>query len=348
MLLNKLKVATGILLVLALVGAGAGRFYFQEATAAPPPQAVAADNQAGERQQVQELQQEVTRLKRELREVMDRASVLEAKLAKIDGGRDGALFQGKPKKFWMQQLKDADPGYRMEAVRALGGIGETDTTVIPILVDHLRDKNTDVRYKIVDALVNTGREAIPRLLDALRVADQGTRIWAAYALPRFGPDAKSAVPALTDLLQSRAEPDRIAAAVALARMGSHAKPAVPKLIELLKDTTRPDWYFACVALESIGPEARNAIPILVRLLDQRKEMTSRFSEQLVPIVGSNTSTAVITVPAGQAALTLAAIGPDAKVAIPSLREAAKSLEQPWRERIERAIASIEKEIVNPN
>ena len=82
----------------------------------------------------------------------------------------GPLFAGKPASFWLYQLQDANPKFRVEAVEALGNIAQKNKDLIPVLVGALRDKDYQVGTMAVKALGSLGpdaKPAIPAMVDAL-------------------------------------------------------------------------------------------------------------------------------------------------------------------------------------
>jgi HEAT repeat protein len=87
------------------------------------------------------------------------------------GGCDKAqptLAGGKPVSHWVEALKSKDPKERAKAVEKLGNAGNADGTVLPALLDALRDPDAHVRHAAVLALPKLGadsREALPVLTE---------------------------------------------------------------------------------------------------------------------------------------------------------------------------------------
>ena len=97
--------------------------------------------------------------------------------------------------------------------------------------------------------------------------DGDVRLYAAWALGEFGPDAKTAVPAIMVLLKDKDQDIRRAAIGALGEIGPEAKTAIPSLIALLKDSAiRRE---ATKALGKMGAEAASAVPPLTDLLNDK-------------------------------------------------------------------------------
>jgi len=320
MFVDKLKTIAGILLLLVLIGSGAGTLWLHEATAAEPDDAVPNVAQQGPQPpEKEELRLEIIRLKQDLQAVMNQAAALEGRLAAMERERPEILFRGKPASFWAKQLLDRDPKYRGEAVTALGGIAEVDHALIPTIVASLKDKDLDVREVAALALVNVGEPALAHLITALKDPSQEHRTWVIYAISRFGADGRTAVPALTALLKGGKQTDRLLAAGVLRHLGPSAAAAVPSLVELLKDRSKMDCYVAATSLAWIGPSAKDAVPLLIDMLNDTTVRRFPFDPSLLPVLVSSDYEYT---PAVSAAQALGEIGPDAKSALPALRAAA--------------------------
>lgn len=229
-----------------------------------------------------------------------------------------------------------------EAIQKIGAKG------VPFLVELVARGGGDARdaVKGFQALGARAKPAVPELLSLLNEPDRMTRVYTLWALGAIGPAAEEAVPVLLDVL--RCEPiatDGIPAAEALGNIGPASAKAVPIIIEKIRSRTCP-WDLPLVvalgnigsrdavpvlaevaqgqhvsravgatslseelrrhkavdALERLGPSAGAAVPVLVRLL-QAPETGGRtgryFTERLIR--------------------ALAAIGPEAMEAVPTLR-----------------------------
>jgi len=350
MFLMKLKGMMAVVLLVGTLGSGAGWVYYQGATAAQPGPGRVSPTQAGGPAESKEdqLRREVVLLKRELQKAMDKVATLEANLTAKQDARTEVRFKAKPASFWIAQLQDRSAEYRVEAVQALGGIGEVDRSVIPVLVASLQDRNDGVCDAAVQAIFGVGKEAIPNLLTALEDVNQRKRIYFIRALTQFGEDAKAAVPALIRLLKAPDRADGLAAAQALGAFKLEAKATVPALIPLLKNTTNMDCYVAAKALGQIGPEAKAAVPALIELLGEKKEVPTDPDYVRMMYLGvaarvGGGSSAIgnasrggkgggafqgrgvpYNIPAVMAATALGKIGPVAKAAIPALLEVLKN------------------------
>ncbi len=94
----------------------------------------------------------------------------------------------------IQGLSYGNKGVRSRAADTLGHIG--DESVVPVLIEALRDKAGEVRRKVAQALVRISdeRAAVQALTDALRDKKKKVRMNAAEALQQIGtPEAMEAV-----------------------------------------------------------------------------------------------------------------------------------------------------------
>jgi HEAT repeat protein len=122
---------------------------------------------------------------------------------------------------------DVDGEVRLEALRALGSLGEQAAEVVPALLELLRKGPEDLRA--------------PALL----------------ALGQIGARPELVVPVLVEQLTGEDAEFRRFAAAELEKFGEHAAPAIPALIKALEDLTVADW--AVFAQAACGTQAVKAI-----------------------------------------------------------------------------------------
>jgi uncharacterized protein (TIGR03067 family) len=208
-----------------------------------------------------------------------RATTRDTILPKQASGDQGLHYGGKPASFWLQQLKDANPKFRVEAVGALGMIAQENKELIPVLVAALKDKAQGVGLKASRALGSLGPEAVPGLVEVLKDKTSTSALHlAANALGQIGPKAAPAVPFLVAALKVEDWDLRRSAIAALGRIGSDAKPAIPIIIDVfgfylksrkITDTQEEDGKFPpqnpfpdilVAALVNIDPEIRPLVP----------------------------------------------------------------------------------------
>jgi HEAT repeat protein len=139
--------------------------------------------------------------------------------------------------------------------------------------------------------------AVPALIEQTDVRhDEVTRINAIFLMGELEEKAKSAIPALTALSKDSDKNIRVAAIGALGALG---QVAVTALREVLQNSDMDSRTVAALALLQFEIVEENAIPAYMAiLLSQNVNAGARFS----------------------AALALGRIGPEAKAAVPALRE----------------------------
>ena len=121
----------------------------------------------------------------------------------------------------IQELESPDAYVRASAAWALEDVELAAGEAVPALLDALRDKADEVRWRAAGALGKMGRAPVPGLILLLRDTDPKVRKAAVGALTNIGPDAKDAAGNLVSLLESADEPveTRTRAAYALGKIG---------------------------------------------------------------------------------------------------------------------------------
>jgi HEAT repeat protein len=168
-----------------------------------------------------------------------------------------------------------------------------------------------------------------------------------YAITRFQEDA---APLYVVALKDKEPHIRWTAASYLGQFPKAAKQAIPQLLELAK--TDPDAnvrYYCTSSLSTVGVEA---IPALTELATSKEQNVYQTAMHALRNHGAKSKGAVPnlieTLKGGDiqarrlAAITLGAIGPDAKDALDALKEAAKGSDATLSTLAEQAIKSIEK------
>jgi HEAT repeat protein len=161
-------------------------------------------------------------------------------------------------------LKAGDMDYwgQIAAIGALSRLDHKARDAAPVLArllkaELLRNGNSDVGHRAIDALGRLGPAGVSGLVEALeldRLDNPSTLQVAIAGLGNIGPEAKAAVPVLTKFLKSTVPFSRQAAVNSLARIGPDAKAAAPALMEMLEDK---DLRLAAAdALKKILPAAQ--------------------------------------------------------------------------------------------
>lgn len=138
-------------------------------------------------------------------------------------------------------MSNPDPWIRLRAAsllrEALQWSGGPSSSVSPLLLTTLRDKESSLRLMFVDDLVRldgeTRRIAVGILLQHLRSPNPPDVLEATVGLSKFGRDAEPAVKILTDRLQKGDLADRLGTLYLLGKLGPVAKPAVPVILQAM-------------------------------------------------------------------------------------------------------------------
>ncbi len=156
----------------------------------------------------------------------------------------------------------------LEYVREDWEIGADAKTVVPVLLQLMKDKDGKYRHVAAQLLERLGPEAkevVPSLIAAL--SDRRLRLSAAHALGGIGPEAKAAVPALTGVLKDDEGMMRIRAAQAILRMTTTHAEARATLDAAVKEPTLK--VEAESALKNSSPPLTDAE--ILKLLNAHKE-----------------------------------------------------------------------------
>jgi HEAT repeat protein len=264
--------------------------------------------------------------------IPDLVRILRGDNAKLYGGAIDALgaigrdsLEAAP--VLIDLLKGDDAAVAASAGLALARIIPDDVDglrqVVPILIEALKDKRTQVRSTAVVGLGLSGGAAVPALADLVKghATDADSAWQAAAALELIGPPAQPSVAVLVDALQSPNEKVIIHAASALGTIGSEARPALPQLRKLLGRENSAIRAHAVRALGGLGAAAQPAVSDLVKALKDRDSGVRREAARALGKIGPaarlavpalltamNDTDGTVTM---QAAMALGHIGPDA-------------------------------------
>jgi HEAT repeat protein len=209
----------------------------------------------------------------------------------------------------MKLVSDKDVPVRVAAIDTLSKIGGGSPEAARKLADQLKDlRNTPfaVQNAVLRALAGMGPKAQGVATDLKLYQDQtkdpASKVWAAAALAAIGadPDANAGIvlSAIKDTAPP-ARPARVAAIEAAEYLGERARPGVPDLIEALKD--RAVRERAARTLGRLAAIAKDAIRPLSDLLKDPERAMRRAAVE-----------------------ALGAMGPEAVIAAPKLRELART------------------------
>lgn len=117
-------------------------------------------------------------------------------------------------------VREADPGTRYLAAKALGQIGDEAEAAVPVLLDALRADDMFLRAGVTGALIKIGYPAVPGLTQALFDPSNAVKRAACKALGKIG--SERSVQALIFSLRDSNAGVRKFAREALARIDSPA------------------------------------------------------------------------------------------------------------------------------
>jgi HEAT repeat protein len=227
------------------------------------------------------------------------------------------------------------------------------------LTGALQDADAAVRLIAAETAVHTRpgeRNLVPTLLDLLKAPAGPDRARAARALRVLGPGARAAVPQLIAMVVKDADfSAQTEAAATLGRIGPEAAPAVPVLIAALRHGSNPA---AIDALGGIGPGAKEAVPVLINELTRIRKCVDTAPQAAAALVkigkaavpelvgalqsqGSAQDAGRVQMRRWAVVDLLGSMGPEAKAAVPALRELLKDRDEALRKQVARALERIE-------
>jgi HEAT repeat protein len=211
------------------------------------------------------------------------------------------------------------------AVEVLGQCGKKGKEAIPALVEALKPGDPLYRLRAADALAKIdpeqAKEKATPVLEELAAHPQYFRAQVASVMIGLDPDNSKAWEALHEALKEPAEYNRAQALEAVGQLGPAAKKELPLIKDALKDASPVVRAQAALALWRIDKQTDEAVAALVAIVKQKD-----LQYQRVPAVN-----------------TLAALGADAKKAVPDLLEARKDRDLNLRNAATDAIKKIDAE-----
>ncbi len=282
----------------------------------------------------------------------DESRVVRYRAARDLGGIGPRAHAARPALF--EALKNESGSVRVSAARALRRIG-VQAKDVPALIVALKDKDFSVRRVAALALGEIGHEA-KAALPALKER-KGPAF--ACAIVQIDPDDEAGIPYLIEEINSTDYNTyyRDAAILALGRIGPRAKAALPALRRILNDNDKGNDNFsyrmlAAYAIARIDPSDKIAFPFFLTSLDigghrgRAVFLLSRMgreSKKAAPaLIKDLTPNKKFRFTRRSTASALGDIGPDAKAALPALRELLTASRQNVREAAALAIYKIEK------
>jgi len=223
-------------------------------------------------------------------------------------------------------LTDREKYVRTVAAHALGAMGPKAKRAAPALLAAVGDPNSETAYAACEALTRMGpaaKEILPDLIQmagtnapslaqdrfeyvlmtvvrlgghavadlttALKNRDTAIRVFAAKALGRIGPEAKTAGEALMAALDDRSSTVRGNAAMAIADVASDRGGLGKRLVAMLDDKSLFVAWQAANALGTMGPET---VELLVAKLRDPKPVARALAAEALGGIGTKPELAV--------------------------------------------------------
>ena len=165
-------------------------------------------------------------------------------------------------------LKDSDLYVRVNAVSALGSLGNASEQVVEQLIPLLKDSNSYVRKTSASALNilgNASDQVVEKLTPLLKDSDSRVRRNAASLLGNLGNASDKVVEKLIPLLKDSDSNVRRTAASALGKSGNASDQIVEQLTPLLKDSDSRVRRNAASALGNLGNASDQIVEQLIPL-----------------------------------------------------------------------------------
>lgn len=254
-------------------------------------------------------------------------------------------YLAKPVGYWIHQClaRDQNPDQHESALVALNQIGRPATEMLSKLIQR-RERTLERWYRpLYDRFPDAITQHLPVPEDVPRMRRRAVEI-----LGELGAQAEPVVPQISRLLDDADLQLRDCAIRSLGKIGGHAAAAVPALCHALGNSSLR--AFAASTLGEIGPAAKDAVPYLLSALDDRRFFVRWHAAQalwkvdpsqckrIVPILTEGLDNPILE--SHLSARTLIEIGPDAREAVPKLRQALRKADKYDRAKAAEALGRI--------
>jgi HEAT repeat protein len=170
---------------------------------------------------------------------------------------------------------DIDPQVRAEASESLRKTEIEQRLVIPLLVNAYLNKTRIVDHRtVMRTLRGVGplpKTLVPLLLDALREESEDLRTKARECLGDMGEDACEALPVLKSLLDDACPFEKLHIAYTLWKISCPVDDILPTFLVSLNQDDPDIRVYAARVLSWIGPDAKKTVPVLRQLSQSDKD-----------------------------------------------------------------------------
>lgn len=166
-----------------------------------------------------------------------------------------------------RDLKQGDYFVRWKAAKALVRIDPLSKEAVPGLMEALKIEDGEIGYRVSEALAKIGPAAVPAVIQGLKHRDSNAYSLASGVLTQIG---SPAAPALIEALKDHNEDVRLGALEVLNRLGSIPLSASPILLELRKDRDPAIRSAAIYAISGMSAEAASVYAVLIETLKDRE------------------------------------------------------------------------------
>jgi HEAT repeat protein len=205
---------------------------------------------------------------------------------------------------------------------ALGQIGPTAQEALPALKVRPGIWSAFAVVQI-DPNDQTGVPQLVKLLDGFEDRHVLTRLAILRALGGIGPRARAALPVLSDMMQDKDQYLHLEVACAVAQINPDDHTAFDLLVAALADPRTSNDDVAARQFGFLGPQAKAAVPMLIRALQAADNRDNLKRECIADALGE--------------------IGPDARDALPILRDLLTHTSRRVRESAALAIYKIDRQ-----
>jgi HEAT repeat protein len=226
----------------------------------------------------------------------------------------------------LEMLKSPRTETRLQAMKALGNLGNAGKDAVPALRALLRHEDKAVADQAARSLAQIGPYALYELVKALEDPSAVVRVRAMKAIGTMGCQLGHAiaVPAVAKLLRSTNKSLRKQAATTLGEIGPEASCVADLLMPLLRDREAAVRQAAAAALTRIGPDA---VPGILKGIDNDDLDVRLAAIQALSLISDSDEAVAALVQClrdidprvrSEAAAALARTGAPARVAMPML------------------------------